>query len=879
MSHADRALAFLRRFFRLAGSNRDDAALAPLLASGFAWLGPDASARRDGGLPPAVGEGATPAAWLTALAEGRWTALPVGGDAWLLTGEAEVSPPDKDARRLTASCLCRTVDGLPKLQHVHLTALPLPGAPFGKPDDAARQRLRTIADNIPGGVHCCRNDEALTIDYMSDGFLHLLGRTRADVADRFHNSLVELMYEPDRAPTLAGIRAQLAQTGAAEVEYRVQDSLGRLKWVLGKGRLLREDGRDRLYWVILDTTELKTSQTRLQRTQARYRQALLATNLHVFECELPDDSFRLLAPARPCLFPTPPDRYSRAVAETAERCHPEDRERFLDMFEVPSMLAALARGEKNLALECRLRGPTDDYTWYSLTLALMPGENGPHRIIGCLNDIDERKRRESQMLLSAQTDGLTGLYNKTCTERLIRECLSARPDGEHAFLLVDIDNFKAVNDNLGHLFGDAVLADIAAKIRQLFRSTDILGRIGGDEFVVFLKNAGDGPALRGKLEKLVAAFRRSYAAGAHDYAISCSAGVALAPRDGNLYADLYRKADTALYMAKNSGKNRYCVYDEGEAARRRLSSPHNRVTEIADSGPSPKFRDNLLSYAFSMLYEARDIDAAVELILGMIGDHYGVSRAYVFENSADDLLCSNTHEWCAKGVAPQKDLLQNLAYADLGDFYKRCSTEGIYYCWDIDELEGTARELVKTQGIRSMLHVAIFDEHRPRGFVGFDECQGLRLWTQDEIDTLALLAKIVGIFVLKRNISARLAAAYHDIRAVLDSMAAWAYVIDENTHELLYLNEATRYFVPRARVGLKCYEAFFEGREEPCVHCPMLAMKQHDEQRATMEIENPSLDRWVEATASRIPWSGGNKAVLLCCTDITRFRRPDAAGN
>ena len=59
----------------------------------------------------------------------------------------------------------------------------------------------------------------------------------------------------------------------------------------------------------------------------------------------------------------------------------------------------------------------------------------------------------------------------------------------------------------------------------------------------------------------------------------------------------------------------------------------------------------------------------------------------------------------------------------------------------------------------------------------------------------------------------------------------------------------------------------------------MLAMKQHDEQRATMEIENPSLDRWVEATASRIPWSGGNKAVLLCCTDITRFRRPDAAGN
>lgn len=872
MLHAEQAVAFVRHFFRICGAPGEAPHLAPLLAADVVWREAVTSTRgadevtalltRHGLLVPV----------------GNWTALPAGDRAWLVDGELERPAGAKSAsERLPASFLCREESDSFRLVHAHLSGTNGPSGPTDTDRttraNTAHRLLHIITDNIPGGVHCCLNDDALTISYVNDGFLELVGYTREELATRFHNSLVELIYEPDRRRFLESIRGQLAAGHTAEEEYRIPDSRGRLKWVLGKGRLLTEHGQDMLYCVLLDTTELKNAQTTLRRTEDRYRSALQATNLYVFESELPDDTFRLLSAARQRLFRVPPTRYSEAMKEATALCHPEDLDSFLRVFGLPNLLDAAARGEEKLSLEFRLRDLTNHFVWYSLSLVLMADESGLRRVIGCLNDIDERKRRESRMLESAQTDGLTGLYNKTCTEDMIRRFLEEHPVEQHAFLLVDIDNFKAVNDNLGHLFGDAVLADISARLKNLFRASDILGRIGGDEFVVFLKNVGDGYALTGKVDELCDAFRRSYAAGPQDYAISCSVGVALAPRDGIRYTELYRKADDALYMAKSGGKNRYCVYDAEQAAQPHTPPLRNTVTEIADtSGRAANFQENLLNYVFSVLYEAQDIDTVVNLILGMIGDHYGVSRAYVFENSPDDLYCSNTYEWCAKDIEAQKERLQNLAYADLGDVFDRYSAEGVFYCRDIDALEGHGRELVQSQGIRAMLHVAIFDERRPKGFVGFDECRGLRLWTQDEIDTLSLLAKIVGIFVLKRNISTRLVDAYHDIRAILDSMAAWTYVIDQSTYELLYLNEATRQFVPGARIGEKCHQAFFGGRRTPCEHCPMRAMLERGELRTTLEVENPSLGVWTEATASRIPWSGGNHAVLMCCTDITRYR-------
>ena len=131
-------------------------------------------------------------------------------------------------------------------------------------------------------------------------------------------------------------------------------------------------------------------------------------------------------------------------------------------------------------------------------------------------------------------------------------------DGIHGLILIDVDDFKSINDTRGHLFGDSVLTAAAGRLKSLFRSTDILGRIGGDEFMVFLKNVSDKLQLEAQARTILEAFRIS---GDSENGITCSIGAALYSEDGKTVDELFKHADIALYRSKRIGKNRYSVYD------------------------------------------------------------------------------------------------------------------------------------------------------------------------------------------------------------------------------------------------------------------------------------------------------------------------------
>ena len=124
-----------------------------------------------------------------------------------------------------------------------------------------------------------------------------------------------------------------------------------------------------------------------------------------------------------------------------------------------------------------------------------------------------------------------------------------------------MDNFKAVNDTLGHMFGDEVLRHVASEIRRKVRTSDIVGRVGGDEFIVFLRNIRSLDAISKKAGEICAAFKSKYSEAIPHGGISCSVGIALYPGDGACYEDLMYKADQALYAAKEKGKNCFAFYD------------------------------------------------------------------------------------------------------------------------------------------------------------------------------------------------------------------------------------------------------------------------------------------------------------------------------
>ena len=176
------------------------------------------------------------------------------------------------------------------------------------------------------------------------------------------------------------------------------------------------------------------------------------------------------------------------------------------------------------------------------------------------NQSTQEKVRHAQMSRKAQMDGLTGILNKTAATETITDYINeSEKDQMHAMLMIDCDNFKHVNDNYGHAIGDEVLKYFSSIMKRTFRDSDIKGRFGGDEFIVFMKNTTtEATALRAK--QLNEAIKKPYVKDGREIKISCSIGVSFYPKDGNNFETLFNAADDALYKAKSLGKDRFVEY-------------------------------------------------------------------------------------------------------------------------------------------------------------------------------------------------------------------------------------------------------------------------------------------------------------------------------
>ncbi len=241
-----------------------------------------------------------------------------------------------------------------------------------------------------------------------------------------------------------------------------------------------------------------------------------------------------------------------------EMIHPEDRETHRQF------LQKVMQGNKVAPIKIRLRCQNGAYRWcYHPTLAVQDEAGRAYKMIGFFEDIEETVLKERAMRQKLEMDGLTGLYNKAAVQLLVEETLEAI-DGEkqHAVICVDIDNFKNINDSFGHLYGDEVLQELAEKIKGLFRSSDILGRFGGDEFILFIKDLPSLEFVHSKAEQLCKSIHASYQVGEVEHSISASIGISVYPSDGVSYTQLYTKADEASYRVKKNGKNGYAFYGE-----------------------------------------------------------------------------------------------------------------------------------------------------------------------------------------------------------------------------------------------------------------------------------------------------------------------------
>lgn len=177
-------------------------------------------------------------------------------------------------------------------------------------------------------------------------------------------------------------------------------------------------------------------------------------------------------------------------------------------------------------------------------------------IVGKIRNNEKSKELEDK----ADTDLLTGLTNKLATERKIKDFMSQNPNTQSMLFILDVDNFKKINDTMGHAFGDEVLRSLGQQITAIFRATDIVGRVGGDEFMIFLKGVSDDGAILKEAHKVENFFRNFQAGEYVKYAATASIGVAIYPHEGADFESLYKAADQGLYKAKKRGKNQLAFY-------------------------------------------------------------------------------------------------------------------------------------------------------------------------------------------------------------------------------------------------------------------------------------------------------------------------------
>lgn len=260
---------------------------------------------------------------------------------------------------------------------------------------------------------------------------------------------------------------------------------------------------------------------------------------------------------------------------------PEHRETFLDLYR------RVMNGETG-SLEFEVRGLNGTHRWLETHAAPMRDSNGAiDSLLGVTRDVTERRHAESRIQYLANFDALTGLPNRNLLTDHIEYTIGlARHNAETlCVMFVDIDRFKDINDTLGHSLGDLLLVEVGKRLRSTLWNTDTVSRLGGDEFVVVLPDSGTQAAAH-VAEKLLSTIARPYRVNHYELRVTASVGIAIYPNDGGDIDSLFRSADTAMYRAKQEGRNAYRFYTEEMQARAvrhmALSNAMRRAVELSE---------------------------------------------------------------------------------------------------------------------------------------------------------------------------------------------------------------------------------------------------------------------------------------------------------
>lgn len=417
-------------------------------------------------------------------------------------------------------------------------------------------KYRSVLDNIPACVKCIHFDEDFTLDYISPSFISLIGYTEKEIKNKFDKKYINLIFEEDRKSVLRDTVSQVNSKDIVTLHYRIRCKDNRLIFLETISRLCKndKDGKNYFYSSIVDVTDATCEEKdkKSNNLANRYQKALSQWGDILFEYNFKDDTVTFSDNYYNIFHVEPKE----TITEQLSNIYEEDCKILIDA------LREAHNGNRPEAIEIRIRSKSDVHLWCSIVFN-EPDKIGDTTIsiLGKIRNIDEEKKEYNKLIEQSQNDLMTGLLNKSTTEEKIRDILISCDKSRHyALFMIDVDNFKYVNDTKGHVFGDKILIDLAKCLKRSFRQTDVVGRVGGDEFIAFMEYDGEKESIQNKGLDILKRLDSTFAYDDLHFGVSVSIGISVYPQDGEQFYELYHHADSALYRAKEEGKNTCCMF-------------------------------------------------------------------------------------------------------------------------------------------------------------------------------------------------------------------------------------------------------------------------------------------------------------------------------
>lgn len=402
--------------------------------------------------------------------------------------------------------------------------------------------------------------------------------------------------------------------------------------------------------------------------------------------------------------------------------------------------------------EFRALRPDGEYGWYSLTVTEILREDD--KPVGALLksiNIDVELDRKDKLRANANTDALTGLCNRYSLEAQIGELLDANPLKNHALAVINIDDYTLIHDRLGSKYATALLSELAALLPRILPENCIIGRIGGDMFVAFIPDIRSDRELYSYGEKISTCIKRSITLGENGLQdVTCSIGFAKYPRNASTFEDLFFKADTALCDAKLKGHGNYSMYRED--MENSISDQIEDLKVLAEDHfvGSQFHSDSLINKVIEILFDSRDLDSSISLILSLIGHKYNLDHACIFEFSDDYTSAYRTHEWSDRSCEPLNTRTKQIPM-ELAEKITFCIDSDYFACDDLDEYCSSKPDILDfyhSLGARALLQCTILENGVCCGHINFFVGSGDRMWSENDINDLLLISKTIGGYLV-----------------------------------------------------------------------------------------------------------------------------------